>query len=81
MDRIRPALPNCTLLTLINGLKEHGTKAVGVQFRHIEGKLWELKIKTHGGGVRHGILAFDKEKPMGDGTCERRFTYFAARAS
>jgi phage-related protein len=26
----------------------NGTNAVGVEFRHIEDKLWELKIRIHG---------------------------------
>lgn len=36
------------LLSVLNGIQEKGTDAVGVEFRHIEGKLWELKIRTHG---------------------------------
>lgn len=36
------------LLSVLKGIQENGTDAVGVEFRHIEGKLWELKIRTHG---------------------------------
>lgn len=36
------------ILTTLNGIQQHGTDAVGVEFRKIEGKLWELKIRTHG---------------------------------
>ncbi len=36
------------ILSALKGIQEYGTEAVGVEFRQIEGKLWELKIKTHG---------------------------------
>lgn len=36
------------LLSALQGIQEYGTDAVGVDFRQIEGKLWELKIRTHG---------------------------------
>ena len=29
------------LLVTLNGIQRHGTDAVGVEFRQIEGKLWE----------------------------------------
>jgi phage-related protein len=35
------------LLSTLKGIQEYGTDAVGVEFRQIEGKLWELKIRTH----------------------------------
>jgi phage-related protein len=36
------------ILATLNGIQQYGTDAVGVDFRQIEGKLWELKIRTHG---------------------------------
>jgi phage-related protein len=36
------------LLSALNGIQKYGTDAVGVEFRQIEGKLWEIKIRTHG---------------------------------
>ena len=36
------------LLSTLKGIQEYGTDAVGVEFIQIEGKLWELKIRTHG---------------------------------
>lgn len=36
------------ILATLNGVQQHGTDAIGVEFRQIEGKLWELKIKSHG---------------------------------
>ncbi len=32
----------------MKSIQEYGTDAVGIDFRQIEGKLWELKIRTHG---------------------------------
>ena len=36
------------LLALLKGIQENGTDAIGVEFRQIEGKLWEIKIRLHG---------------------------------
>jgi phage-related protein len=36
------------LLSTLKGIQEYGTDAIGVEFRQIGGKLWELKIRTHG---------------------------------
>ncbi len=36
------------ILSTLKGVQEYGTDAVGAEFRQIERKLWELKIRTHG---------------------------------
>ena len=36
------------ILSTLKGIQEYGTDAIGVEFRQIERKLWELKIRTHG---------------------------------
>jgi phage-related protein len=36
------------ILSTLKGVQEYGSDAIGVEFRQIEGKLWELKIRTHG---------------------------------
>jgi len=36
------------ILSTLNGIQHYGTDAVGVDFRQIEGKLWELKIRVYG---------------------------------
>ena len=36
------------MLSILKGIQENGTDAIGVEFRQIDGKLWELKIKIHG---------------------------------
>ena len=48
IDNIDNKEERAELLSVLNGIQENGTDAVGVEFRHIEGKLWELKIRTHG---------------------------------
>ena len=36
------------MVSRLNGVQESGTDAIGVEFRQIGGKLWELKIQVHG---------------------------------
>ena len=48
IDEIDNKEERAELLSAFNGIQEYGTDAVGVDFRQIEGKLWELKIRTHG---------------------------------
>ena len=40
------------ILAVLKDIEIHGLSAVGCQFRQIEGKLWEIKIKTPNGGYR-----------------------------
>ena len=48
IDDIESDEERAELFSALNGIQENGTDAIGVDFRQIEGKLWELKIKTHG---------------------------------
>jgi phage-related protein len=48
IDDIDKKEERAEILATLKGIKQHGSDAVGVEFRQIEGKLWELKIKTHG---------------------------------
>lgn len=48
IDDIENKEERANVLSVLKGIQEHGTDTVGVEFRHIEEKLWELKIKTHG---------------------------------
>lgn len=36
------------ILAALKGVQQYGTDSIGVEFRQVEGKLWELKIRTHG---------------------------------
>jgi phage-related protein len=48
IDDIGNKEESAEMLSALQGIQEYGTDAVGVDFRQIEGKLWELKIRTHG---------------------------------
>lgn len=48
IDNIDNKEERAELLSVLSGIQEKGSDAVGVEFKHIEGKLWELKIRTHG---------------------------------
>jgi len=48
IDAIDNKEERAEILAALKGVQQYGTNAVGVEFRHIEGKLWELKIVTHG---------------------------------
>lgn len=48
IDDIENKDEKAEILSTLKGVQEYGTDAVGVEFRQIEGKLWELKIKIHG---------------------------------
>ncbi len=41
-----------TILAVFDDIGKYGFGAIGCDFRQIEGKLWEIKIKTAGGGFR-----------------------------
>ncbi len=40
------------ILAILKDVETYGLSAVGCQFRQIEGKLWEIKIKAPTGGYR-----------------------------
>jgi len=48
IDEIDNKEERAELLSALKGIQEYGTDTIGVEFRQIEGKLWELKIRTHG---------------------------------
>ncbi len=37
---------------VFEGVKTHGLEYAAAQFRHLQGKLWEIKFKAKGGGYR-----------------------------
>jgi len=45
IDSIKGGEERAELFALLQGVQENGTNAVGVEFRQIEGKLWEFKIR------------------------------------
>lgn len=48
IDEIDSIEERAEILSCLSGIQTYGTDAIGVEFRQIEGKLWELKIRTHG---------------------------------
>lgn len=48
IDNVDNKEERAEILSTLNGIQHYGTDAVGVNFRQIEGKLWELKIRTYG---------------------------------
>ena len=46
------AQDRAAILAVFQDIKIHGFNALGCQFRQIEGKLWEIKIRTPGDGWR-----------------------------
>jgi phage-related protein len=49
------------ILVIFEEIREFGFNAIGCQFRQIEGKLWEIKIKTKGGGWRFFYICLAHE--------------------
>jgi len=47
IDEIGDKEEKAELLSALKGIQEYGTDVVGVDFRQIEDKLWELKIRAH----------------------------------
>src|ERR1043166_1811656 len=47
-----PKTDRAAILAIFEDIRQHGFNALGCQFRQIEGKLWEIKIRTSGGGWR-----------------------------
>mgnify|MGYP003394457237 CR=1 FL=1 len=45
IDFIQNREERAEILSILNGIQENGMDAIGVEFRHIEGKLWELKMR------------------------------------
>lgn len=51
-----------TILAVFEDIEKYGFSATGCQFRRIEGKLWEIKIKTRGGGYRFFYVLLSKDE-------------------
>ena len=47
-----PIRDKAAILAAFEDIQKYGFDALGCQFRQIDGKLWEIKIKTASGGWR-----------------------------
>ena len=46
------AIDRASIVAVLRDIERYGFSAVGCQFRQIEGKLWEIKVRTPSGGYR-----------------------------
>lgn len=44
-----------------DGIAEHGLQYEPVEFKHLRGKLWEIKFKAKGGGYQIAYAILDKD--------------------
>lgn len=47
-----PLIDQKILLAVLSGIKDNGLEAKGCNFKQLEGKIWEVKIKSYSGGYR-----------------------------
>ena len=57
----QPVRDQAVIVASLEGVEEHGFGAKAVQFRQLEGKLWEIKIKAPSGGYRFLYFTLNKE--------------------
>lgn len=56
----QPERDQAVILAVLSDINEFGFNAKGCQFRQLEGKLWEIKIKTPSGGYLLLYVTIDK---------------------
>ena len=56
-----PTQDRADILAVFQGIQEDGFNAKGCEYRQIEGKLWEIKIRAPSGGYRFFYLAFTSD--------------------
>lgn len=52
------------IFAVLKDIELHGLSAVGCQFRQLDGKLWEIKIKAPNGGYRIFYAMVSSEEMM-----------------
>lgn len=55
----QPKNDQAVILSVLSDIAENGFNAKGCQFRQLEGKLWEIKIKSPSGGYRLLYVTID----------------------
>jgi len=58
------AVDRATMIAVLKDVESYGLSAVGCQFRQIEGKLWEIKIKAPNGGYRVFYVMISSDEMM-----------------
>ena len=49
------------ILAVFQDIRDYGLSAIGCQFRQLEGKLWEIKIRSFGGGYRFFYVMLERD--------------------
>ena len=57
----QPARDQAVLVAVLEDVENNGFAAKGAQFRQLQGKLWEIKIKAPSGGYRFLYATLDKD--------------------
>jgi len=57
----QPGTDQAVIVVVFEGIEEYGFAAKGAQFRQLQGKLWEIKIKAPSGGYRFLYATLDRE--------------------
>lgn len=57
-----PLEDQVTIYAVLKDIRQYGLSAVGCQFRQIEGKLWEIKIRTGNIGYRIFYVMISQEE-------------------
>lgn len=58
----QPHRDQAVIVVVLEGIEEYGFAAKGVQFRQLQGKLWEIKIKAPSGGYRFLYATLDRRR-------------------
>ena len=56
-----PKADRAASLAVFQDIQTYGFNALGCEFRQLEGKLWEIKIKTAGGGWRFFYVTLSQD--------------------
>jgi phage-related protein len=48
-------------IDVIEGIEAHGLEFEAAEFRHLKGKLWEIKVKAQGGGYRVAYVMLGRD--------------------
>ena len=57
----QPNRDQAVLVAVLDNIQNEGFSAKGANFRQLDGKLWEIKIKAPSGGFRFAYVTIKKE--------------------
>jgi phage-related protein len=56
-----PKADQARFIDVYDGIRQHGLNYHEVTFRHLKGKLWEIRFSAPGGGYRIAYVLIDKD--------------------